>query len=267
MNKGIQLGLGVESNNSKESNKFNSFLKNTKKIIAFTLAETLIVMGIIGVVAALTIPNLNASTHEAEKVAKLKKEYAVLNEALNRATAVYGPIGTWFVNDKDDQTKMKRLADRVTEFLKIRSPLTCTTYKYGACSVSLADGTVLNFYTFSGGEDPTRYLPEPNRMFANLYVNIDGKSEKPGINYFDFSITDKGVIPNGFASKEDCKARSRYDYCDDLISDYVGEISGNFEEAISDNLVYEVTWWVINMGNMDYLHCNDLNWTTKTSCK
>ena len=29
------------------------------KYIAFTLAETLIVMGIIGVVAALTIPNLN----------------------------------------------------------------------------------------------------------------------------------------------------------------------------------------------------------------
>lgn len=30
------------------------------KKIAFTLAETLIVMGIIGVVAALTIPNLNS---------------------------------------------------------------------------------------------------------------------------------------------------------------------------------------------------------------
>ena len=31
-----------------------------KKILAFTLEETLIVMGIIGVVAALTLPNLNS---------------------------------------------------------------------------------------------------------------------------------------------------------------------------------------------------------------
>lgn len=45
------------------------------KKIAFTLAETLIVMGIIGVVAALTIPNLNSSTADKEKVAKVKKRY------------------------------------------------------------------------------------------------------------------------------------------------------------------------------------------------
>ena len=43
------------------------------KAIAFTLAETLVVMGIIGVVAALTIPNLNQSTGDREKVAKVKK--------------------------------------------------------------------------------------------------------------------------------------------------------------------------------------------------
>ena len=33
-----------------------------KKNFAFTLAETLIVMGVIGIVSALTLPNLNAST-------------------------------------------------------------------------------------------------------------------------------------------------------------------------------------------------------------
>ena len=42
MNKGIQLGVGVKSNNSKDSNKFDSFLKNTKNFIAFTLAEILL---------------------------------------------------------------------------------------------------------------------------------------------------------------------------------------------------------------------------------
>ena len=46
------------------------------KAIAFTLAETLVVMGIIGVVAALTIPNLNQSTGDREKIAKVKKIYS-----------------------------------------------------------------------------------------------------------------------------------------------------------------------------------------------
>ena len=65
---------------------------------AFTLAETLVVMGIIGVVAALTIPNLNQSTGDREKVTKLKKVYANLTDTFGRATAVYGPIDEWFIN-------------------------------------------------------------------------------------------------------------------------------------------------------------------------
>ena len=61
-----------------------------RKFLAFTLAETLIVMGIIGIVSALTLPNLNSSTGEKEKVAKVKKIYSNLNDALGRAVAVYG---------------------------------------------------------------------------------------------------------------------------------------------------------------------------------
>ena len=53
-----------------------------RKTIAFTLAETLIVMGIIGIVSALTLPNLNSSTGEKEKVAKVKKIYQNLSDAL-----------------------------------------------------------------------------------------------------------------------------------------------------------------------------------------
>lgn len=66
------------------------------KYIAFTLAETLIVMGIIGVVAALTIPNLNSSTADKEKVAKVKKIYQNLDDAISRAHAVYGPQDEWY---------------------------------------------------------------------------------------------------------------------------------------------------------------------------
>ena len=69
---------------------------STVHSLAFTLAETLIVMGIIGVVAALTIPNVNKNTNHARQVTKFKKTYAEINEALDRATAVYGPLKTWY---------------------------------------------------------------------------------------------------------------------------------------------------------------------------
>ena len=44
-----------------------------KKFVEFTLAETLIVMGVICIVSALTLPNLNSSTGDKERVVKVKK--------------------------------------------------------------------------------------------------------------------------------------------------------------------------------------------------
>lgn len=97
------------------------FLDKFKCFAAFTLAETLIVMGIIGVVAALTIPNLNSSTADKEKVAKVKKVYSNFVDAYGRMEAVYGPfIDT--INNQDLDTKPAELAqtlgDRLTEFMK-----------------------------------------------------------------------------------------------------------------------------------------------------
>ena len=73
-----------------------------KKFLAFTLAETLIVMGVIGIVAALTLPNLNSSTGDKERVAKAKKIYQNLTDAFGRAEVVYGPYEEWFINDRTD---------------------------------------------------------------------------------------------------------------------------------------------------------------------
>ena len=64
----------INANNCRTVNSrqftHNSSL-STVHSLAFTLAETLIVMGIIGVVAALTIPNMNKNTNNTENVVKL----------------------------------------------------------------------------------------------------------------------------------------------------------------------------------------------------
>ncbi|MBR1680966.1 type II secretion system protein [bacterium] len=87
------------------TNKLNQFTTHSSQFtnFAFTLAETLIVMGIIGVVAALTLPNLNSSTGDKEKVVKVKKAYTELQDAVARAKIVYGSLNE----------------ERIIEFLKI----------------------------------------------------------------------------------------------------------------------------------------------------
>jgi prepilin-type N-terminal cleavage/methylation domain-containing protein len=54
---------------------------NTKQKHAFTLAEVLITLTIIGVVAAYSIPAIMQSTQDMELKTKFKKEFSVLNSA------------------------------------------------------------------------------------------------------------------------------------------------------------------------------------------
>ena len=63
------------------------------KIAAFTLAEVLIVVGIIGIIAELVMPGLIANTEKQIFVTKLKKAYASFNEILNNVAVDSGCPG------------------------------------------------------------------------------------------------------------------------------------------------------------------------------
>lgn len=60
---------------------------------AFTLAEVLITLGIIGVVAAFTIPSLMNSYQKQTYITALKKAYSTTNQALIQMAADKGCIG------------------------------------------------------------------------------------------------------------------------------------------------------------------------------
>ena len=62
------------------------------KRAAFTLAEVLITLGIIGVVAALTLPTVIQNYQKQVTVNKLKKAYSVLGQVAQRAIADNGAI-------------------------------------------------------------------------------------------------------------------------------------------------------------------------------
>lgn len=55
-----------------------------QRLKAFTLAEVLITLGIIGIIAAITIPALIQNTQNLEYKSALKKDYAVLSQAIEQ---------------------------------------------------------------------------------------------------------------------------------------------------------------------------------------
>ena len=61
----------------------------------FTLAEVLITLGIIGVVAAMTLPTLIQNYRKHEVETKLAKVYSVVNQAIKLSTVEYGEPAEW----------------------------------------------------------------------------------------------------------------------------------------------------------------------------
>ena len=93
-----------QSISSRRRGKFTSpFTLHTslKKRAAFTLAEVLITLGIIGIVAALTMPALIANHQKKALESQFKKAYSMLKNAELRAVAAYGSSEDWDYEDAD----------------------------------------------------------------------------------------------------------------------------------------------------------------------
>ncbi|MBR1943814.1 hypothetical protein IJ843_08785 [bacterium] len=224
-------------------------------------------MGIIGVVAALTLPNLNGSTGEKEKVTKLKKIYSDLNDAFGRAVAVYGPIETWGFSGSDSNY---RGAERIVEFMKLSkicgltNPDNCLNYKAatGGTNTSMptyitSDGTGLVFWVATACNNNSIY-----GECGAIEIDIDGPNKgktQKGVDYFSFAIRKDGIYPSG--SKADPVTNT-----DALVLANCIKSSGRWQNACAG--------WIIENENMDYLktdsngNCNGhaLNWSNPT-CK
>ena len=222
----------------------NNLYKIYKKTLAFTLAETLIVMGVIGVVAALTLPNLNQSTGNKEKVAKLQKIYSNLNDALGRAEVVYGPTDTWCTGLTNANCQ-KRHFERITEFMKFSKQCTVSTclgnFDTGSSAgVSLQYGVILN-------DGATIGILGNSAGAGLIYVDLDGLNKganKHGVDYFKFEYNFgvEGVYPDGYRAHKDNES--------------------------PDSHASRAADWVIRHGNMDYLKCaSQLKFGGPTTCK
>ena len=84
--------------------------KQVVKRFGFTLAEVLITLGIIGVVAAITLPTLIQNYQKKQTVVQLKKAYSELSQAINMAQKDFGMMEDW------DFANFPSASDRVQYF-------------------------------------------------------------------------------------------------------------------------------------------------------
>ena len=224
------------------------FLDKFKCFAAFTLAETLIVMGIIGVVAALTIPNLNSSTADKEKVAKVMKAYSDISDAIGRAEAVYGPVNEWQQLDTNETSEIKRFGERTTEFMKISK--TCGMNKSQGCIgrkiYDKASNDVIIFSEIAGDSADLGYK----------VILADGMSLSISLVYgsgdwlflFDIDGPNKGtsMLGKDIFSFTIVRNSSPTELMPDIDVEEPKPYGGCFSAGLC-------TKWIINNGNMDYL--------------
>src|SRR5574344_319946 len=86
---------------------------------AFTLAEVLITLGIIGVVAALTLPSLIQNYREKETVTRVKAAYSILGQAFQRAITEDGTPDNWGMSGMYDETTHEILANKIIPYMKV----------------------------------------------------------------------------------------------------------------------------------------------------
>ena len=152
---------------------------NSRKI-AFTLAEVLITLGIIGVVAAMTIPTLMANHRKKVVETKLEKIYSVMNQAINLTNAEYGDVTNWIIDCGSSNSPTCSI-NEVENWFNSTIGKHLETLKTGKIKTNTDD--ILLIYLKDGSIlGVTNYIYD---MF--FYVNSDAISNaQSGKNYFLF---------------------------------------------------------------------------------
>ncbi|MBQ8458520.1 type II secretion system protein [bacterium] len=152
------------------------------KKAAFTLAEVLITLGVIGVVAALTIPSLVTNYQKRQVEIKLKKFYSTINQVV-RASMVDNDSPEGWLSDSVGKNysyneEVKFLQTYMLPYMKYNGYKRCyTTVSDGVC-VYLFDGGIMWFTIDINGCD-IAYLLD------NDWENRDNKKQR---KYFVFQF-------------------------------------------------------------------------------
>lgn len=149
---------------------------------AFTLAEVLITLGIIGVVAAITIPIVITNYQKQQTVTCLQKVFSTINQAAKLAEKDYGFMTTWAFPGPDwDQTESVNFWNNYSLIPYLSVAKTCVGADVSACwanNSKYLDGAVMgtnSVYTYVLLNNGVSILfAEVGSGCAAVYVDING---------------------------------------------------------------------------------------------
>ncbi len=132
------------------------FLNKQKR--GFTLAEVLITLGIIGVVAAMTIPTLMSTFAKQRTETQLKAFYSRINQTIKMSIADNGDPDGW-VEEKaySYNEQVDFLKQYIFPYMKNLGYKECTIRQVGVC-IYLMDGGAMWFSVDRNGGDIDYYV-------------------------------------------------------------------------------------------------------------
>ena len=235
---------------------FSPFYRSPRKS-AFTLAEVLITLGIIGIVAALTLPGLIAKYQEKVWLNQFKATYSILSQAYTRVFMEHGAPDTWGLkqNDKDSNEKVYQYLAKYlkgqdygfgyhrtqipSNYIQLNGTRTTegwTGTEANHKNFALANGAIISIanYTY-----PAEFSDD--RPLVHLLVDINGLKgpNQVGKDFFFLYLSTKKGTPmvRGYdlwwVNQELCSTTK----------EAAGWWSGG-----------ACAIWIIAKGNMDYLH-------------
>ena len=172
----------------------------SRKRIAFTLAEVLITLGIIGIVVALTIPNLVQGYRKRVVETRLKEFYTITQQAFKMAEAENGDIQNW---GKGDYTYVANpdvyfsnsdvwFSKYISPYLKEERLMLKSGFLAGAYFRKLPNGSAFVFNT-----NGSYFFPFSNDYYkCSEYGDEKRIKQCSGTKYFNFCYsTDSRITP------------------------------------------------------------------------
>lgn len=173
---------------------------------AFTLAEVLITLGIIGIVAALTLPTLIQSNKNLEVEAKLKKFYSIMNQAISLSELDNGPYEYWPAPCNESANCEEYLAKYIKPYFTTIKISKFNSYGGNNVTYYFNDGTCAVFKAQDSKFD-VFFFPNAKNLNETTFAEIasDGSlaaRENCGVSYFTFQTIPPTYTGKHFRNKK-----------------------------------------------------------------
>lgn len=182
------------------------------KRIGFTLAEVLITIGIIGVVAAITIPTLMQNIQDYQFKQAWKKEYSVINQAYIQMKQDNGGDFSGYFNNSDDASVLLQSFSNYFRTISVCNyianicginPVTPLTNSYKTLSGSYIQYTNLNYVQYVLQDGSNFYSRSNHGSWADrtlIWIDVNGYLKGPNVlgrDLFGLIMTKDKILPMG----------------------------------------------------------------------